>query len=306
MISTTPLLPLAAALSLTAGLMLPACQSEEPLRDEPRKISIRLDDGAMTPAQVEAFASNVELRRAREILVDEMRIGDEGVAILARSPHISDVTRMRLRNTGVSNIGLGALANAHALRLEDLALGRDGFDVRGLRVLFQSPVVAGLRSLDLSGHLGSGIGRAIVDSPFAHGLRTLYVDIHDASDDDIHALVTSPRLGRLEHLTLQGCWCPTTLLPLTDARSLPQLRHLNVFGFTLDPAVRRAIESARPGLVVSDPTRETGKPDHGSVLARACRDRDFRIIATGDCPATAPNPQAPNPQAPGRATETAQ
>ncbi len=282
--------------------LLWACKSEGPRAEPPRSASIYREGGILNSAEVEHLVNQLALAGTRRINLVNTRIGDEGVAAIARSPHLGDVKSLTLFGTGMTNVGLGALSTAQALRPEVMAFGFDGFDHRGLRLLFRSPVAAELRELTLSGHLGGdSTAKALVTSGAADSLARLYFSVRDTGDAGVHTLITSRRLATLRYLSLDGCWCPTALLPLTNPRHLPGLRELAVTGYTIDLEVRRALETARPGLRISDPTRKTGGPDRRGIVPRTCLNRDGEVTPAGDCPAARPSSPAPAPGSPAGA-----
>jgi hypothetical protein len=108
------------------------------------------------------------------------RIGPEGVAALASSPHLSGLRELDLGQTRVLDEGLRALAEGPTLtRLTRLDLFDAQVTDEGVRALASSPGAGSLRYLDLMGQ-------------------------NRLSDATLHALAGSPYLGNLEGLSLGG------------------------------------------------------------------------------------------------------
>jgi uncharacterized protein (TIGR02996 family) len=115
-----------------------------------------------------------------------------------------------------------AKSTVRTLRLEDAY----GEEIAGL---MQSPVVAGLRGLDLSDIADdkeSDAVRAIAASPHLSGLRRLLLDF--PFDDDLRELARAPHLSALEHLSLDDPSAPGLKI-LGSARWFRDLRSLRIW-----------------------------------------------------------------------------
>jgi uncharacterized protein (TIGR02996 family) len=121
------------------------------------------------------------LARVRVLSLDGCTLQEplKTLELLLSSPFLSGLTRLNLRNCGLSTPVLGALtANSLLGRLRDLDLTGNGIGPKGVQGLAESPHVAGLRELSL------------VDNPIGEaGAR---------------ALAASPHLGSIELLDLRG------------------------------------------------------------------------------------------------------
>jgi uncharacterized protein (TIGR02996 family) len=127
---------------------------------------------------------------------------DDDFATLATSPHVANVRQLYVH------------------------LDSDA----GLRALTESPYLRGVHSLYLGGpDLGSEGVRLLVDSPLLDNIRLLYLCV-DAGPEGMAVLAASPRVARLESLTLEHNHTGDAgLKALADSPHLAGLRSLRVF-----------------------------------------------------------------------------
>ncbi len=81
---------------------------------------------------------------------DELVLDDAGAIALARSPHLTNVRRLRVEMNRLSVAGVHAIARG-AWQLEALALGHNALEHDGLAAALAGPALANLRELSLVG-----------------------------------------------------------------------------------------------------------------------------------------------------------
>jgi uncharacterized protein (TIGR02996 family) len=182
------------------------------------------------------FGSLVELR------LFSGRIGPQGMAALARSPHLAGLRRLDLLGNHIGPEGLKALLGSplvtelHSLdlcanqigldeakllagssslaKLRYLGLGHNDFGARGARVLLESPHLSGLWGLDLSdSNFTDKTARLVAASTTLTELRRLMVgglySYRVFTDKGRHMLAASPRLPHLLQIFGHGgLWPP--------------------------------------------------------------------------------------------------
>ena len=127
-------------------------------------------------------------------------LGNGGVNLLLRSPYLTAVGALDLSFNGVCDGGVRLLARSAALpRLRELALNDNGHvSGDGVAQLAESPHLAGLRVLDVSGNdVGDTGVRAVVGSPTLSRLHTFRVFANHIGDAGVAALVGSELFARL-------------------------------------------------------------------------------------------------------------
>ncbi|HEY2908903.1 MAG TPA: TIGR02996 domain-containing protein [Gemmataceae bacterium] len=175
------------------------------------------------------------LQRIEELDLGWCDLGNGGVSLLMRSPHLGTLRSLDLGNNRLDDAGAIAVARAAALpRLQALALNDNGqIGSAGAAAIADSPFLAGLHSLDLSGNeidehalqrllggealarltrlvicenpIGRGLSRLIGDSLFNRMLNCEpSCDWHKCDLDASGAatLAASPESARIERLNL--------------------------------------------------------------------------------------------------------
>jgi uncharacterized protein (TIGR02996 family) len=199
---------------------------------------VRLIRGLPLDLPAPQLAACPHLARLRELDV-EAPIREDGVAVLAASPHLRSLDTLILQGCyTLGPAGTRALAEAphlSGLRCLDLSCysynssnrcGAEGVRVlaaasrfagltalwlestnpglAGVRALAASPHLTGLGTLVLSrNRLGVGSVRALARSPNCRSLRLLDLDDNDTAHDSAEALARSPHLTGLRALALQ-------------------------------------------------------------------------------------------------------
>jgi uncharacterized protein (TIGR02996 family) len=183
-----------------------------------------VDDGGARALAACALLSRLRVLSFWALHCDEglsTRMGPEGVAALADSPHLTGLRDLDLGQTRVLDEGLRALAEGPTLtRLTRLDLFDAQVTDEGVRALASSPGARSLRCLDLMGQnrLTDAALRALAGSPHLGNLESLSLGGHGYSDSDFdsaegapparftpagwRALCDSPRLKRLAWLHL--------------------------------------------------------------------------------------------------------
>ena len=140
------------------------------------------------------------LARVRELDLCGNDLGNGGVNVLLRSPHLAGVEELDLSFNGVCDAGAQLIARSAALpQLRSLLLtdnGRIGGD--GVQALAESPHLAGLLALDISGNDVNNAGvRAVVESRWLTRLHSFRVFANDVGDAGAESLAGSALLGRM-------------------------------------------------------------------------------------------------------------
>jgi uncharacterized protein (TIGR02996 family) len=145
------------------------------------------------------------LGRVRELNLSCNDLGNGGVHVLVRSAHLKHVGALDLGFNGLDDDGVKALAAASGLpALRELALNDNGqVTSEGVRAVAESPFLGGLRSLDLSGNDVNDLGvRALAASRCLPALESVKLAGNHIGDAGVVALAASPLLARcLKHDT---------------------------------------------------------------------------------------------------------
>jgi uncharacterized protein (TIGR02996 family) len=163
-----------------------------------------------------------------------VRIGNEGLAILANAPAMANLTHLVMEGNGIGTVGVEALANSPYLRrLVSLSLGGNRVGGAGVRALSASPVTATLKTLSLlhtrlqtadveelvtqplfarlkrlnlaANGLYTRAAQALANSPALKGLRGLWVGFNPLGDRGVAALLDSPYRDPRMELNLCRC-----------------------------------------------------------------------------------------------------
>ena len=154
--------------------------------------------------------------RLASLDVSGNRLGDEGARVLAGEPGFAGLTELVARNDEIQYVdsihgdGATALARSETLtRLKHLDLRGHYIGDAGVARLVESPIAAGLESLDVSdneiGVVGESAFEAIAGSRHLGALRYLYLDSSKISRLAAKALVGWPRLEADARVELRDC-----------------------------------------------------------------------------------------------------
>jgi uncharacterized protein (TIGR02996 family) len=166
---------------------------------------LNLGENVLNSAAVGHLAASRTLIRLTSLDLTQLRDrGGAGLAALADSPLIEQLTELRLAYGRIGPEGAEALAaTRRPTRLENLNLLQAGLGDRGAIALARSPIAARLLILDLSHNDISEEGAsALAASPHLGRLETLELFGQPIGDEAVVALARSPHLVRLTTLTL--------------------------------------------------------------------------------------------------------
>jgi uncharacterized protein (TIGR02996 family) len=155
-----------------------------------------LDAGRLMPK----LAASPLLARVRELDLCSADLGNAGVKLLAKSPHLKALEALDLGFNALDDVGVDALARSTLFpSLTHLSLNdNDRITSAGLKQLAESPFLAGLTALDVSGNDVNDLGvRAVVDSPAMARLVSFRANNNPFGDAGAVALAASPLLARL-------------------------------------------------------------------------------------------------------------
>ena len=140
------------------------------------------------------------LASVRELDMCGNDLGNGGVNVLLRSPYLSQLRDLDLSFNGVCDGGAQLLARSDAMpRLRALALSDNGrIGDTGLSLLADSPRLAGLKALDVSGNAVGDSGlRAVTRSRFMTRLHTLRIHGNSVGDAGAVELAGSALVARM-------------------------------------------------------------------------------------------------------------
>lgn len=126
---------------------------------------------------------------------------------LVTCPHLAHVSELNLSCNDLGNGGVNVLVRStHLKHVECLDLGFNGLDDDGVKVLAEATALPALRELALNdnGQVTSDGARAVAESPFLAGLRSLDLSGNDVNEHGVRSLAASRSLGALEALKLAG------------------------------------------------------------------------------------------------------
>lgn len=200
--------------------------ADSPLAD--RLTSLELRQYAWRDSALGRRAADLlaRFRGLKSVDLRGQRIGDDGAAVLARSPLLSSLRTLRLSENALSLQGVTELlSSAHLTGLEVLVLSdnspggewvhvfanvgprplrglwleRTQLDARAASILATTPALAELRDLSLSGNpIGDEGAFALAWSTMLPRLRKLKLGSCEIGDEGATALADSSELSRLE------------------------------------------------------------------------------------------------------------
>lgn len=152
-------------------------------------------EGAVALAGSEAVANLKVLRLAGN------RIGPDGAAALAMSPHLK-LEELDLAHNGIGAHGAAALAlSKNAAHLRILLLAHNELGRQGLRTLLGSSGFESLEELDLSANrIGAAGALDLASSPFMRRLHRLRLADNDLGDAGLATLLSAPNSAGLRAL----------------------------------------------------------------------------------------------------------
>jgi uncharacterized protein (TIGR02996 family) len=182
------------------------------------------------------------------------RLGPGGVEALAGSGRLAGVRRLGLADVGLGGADLPARPGvAGLLRVPALDLSANGLGGADLKALFAGSAgqPVRLRDLDLSHNdLGEAGVRVLADSPVLAGLVRLRLVGCNVTDEAAGVLAGSPHLGRLAELDLgNNPVGDVGFRAFLEAPVLKGLRRLVVPGVGVSPRTRAALGRRFPGVV---------------------------------------------------------
>jgi uncharacterized protein (TIGR02996 family) len=196
------------------------------------KRDYNMRSAGITAAGAKALAASSGLAHLTSLnLGRHTRLLDEGSRALCGSPHLARLTSLDLHDCGLTPACLAPLADATFLpALVSLNLSENRLDdAAGLRTLFGSERLSGLRSLKLDDcAIGDAGLEALAACPSLAGLRSLSI-CRGVSVKGAEALASSPCLARLTELDLHHCDIGDEgALALARSPHLTRLRRLRV------------------------------------------------------------------------------
>ncbi len=186
------------------------------------------------------FANQDVFRRVarrvfRSAIVERISVGRESAAQVMLSPLLAGITHLDLPANALHDQDLEALADSsHFFRLRWLNLSHNRLGPIGVRALAQSPLLAGLRFLDLTGNYGSerAIGdegaRALAEPRQVQSLKTLLLGAQRIGTDGAFALGSAAALAGLEVLNLSYNPLGDAVEALAGSPFLRRLRWLSL------------------------------------------------------------------------------
>jgi uncharacterized protein (TIGR02996 family) len=194
-----------------------------------RRLSVR--GARMTDAGVRALAASPALAGVTDLDLGYNRITGRGLRALVDSAHLTALRKLRLHFTNVGDAGFAALAAstvypklthfsvfgpcarvtsaavkalagaADLPRLEELELSGVSLSLKSLRVLTESPLLAGVCRLGLnSSNSPAGGGAILASSPHLGDLESLDLTLNEWKDKEVISLLEGGNLASLRWL----------------------------------------------------------------------------------------------------------
>jgi uncharacterized protein (TIGR02996 family) len=182
--------------SVTVSVGLLAARGEELFRQAAVR-RVRIEDAG---AHVARLIQLPILADVRELGLCGADLGNGGLNLLLRAPHLGKVETLDLSFNGICDAGVGRLAECRNLpSLTQLNLNDNGrITAAGLARLAESPHLGGLRVLDVSANdVGDAGVAAVAHSTHLGQLHTLLLRNNHIGDAGCQALAGSPLLARM-------------------------------------------------------------------------------------------------------------
>jgi uncharacterized protein (TIGR02996 family) len=217
----------------------------------PQLTELGVDQQDLTDDSVIALAENPKAARLMRLSLQLNRIGAAGCEAIGSSAQLASLEELNLTNTALGDDGVEALARGttlRRLRRLDLQGGANCVGNRGAIALAASPMLAGLRVLNLEWNSGIGPAgaRALAESPYLTQLEELILDHAPIGTEGAIALAKSANLRHLRHLSLQLTGIGDAgAKALAKSPHLTNLRTLLLGGCDLHAAGARAIAESR-------------------------------------------------------------
>ncbi len=150
--------------------------------------------------QIDRLVKCPALANVRELDLCGNDLGNGGVNMLMRSPFLAQLESLDLSFNGIGDGGVQRLAGATGFpRLKALHLNDNHtIGCEGMRALTESPNLACLKTLDVSGNdIGSSGFRSLASSPILAPLNHLRIHANRVGDGGVAALAQSGLLDRM-------------------------------------------------------------------------------------------------------------
>jgi uncharacterized protein (TIGR02996 family) len=184
----------------------------------------------------------------RKLRLHQAQAQPEAWQGFARSPLAGRLSHLDLDQTPLDAREVEALFHKARLKLGSLGLGVLRCDQRALELLLRSPVVRGLRKLDLSSvgeDFGARGARLLAEGPPLKHLRELHLNFNSLGDAGAEALADGNVLSGLRVLALFGNQIgPSGAARLAGSRALKGITDLRLFNNRLGNKGLAALESA--------------------------------------------------------------
>ena len=237
--------------TLTSGLEALVIMGNPYIDYAPELIS---SDAWLSPSAMRVIAESASLKSVRELRVENERVGDVVVAVVAACTP-GRLGRLELVDVGLTDDGADALARLPQLAgVTHLDLRANQLGPKGIGAICRSPYLAGLTTLAIGGRsynpyyddkhvqaIGDDGLAAIVGARAFANVRELEVANAGVSPAGVAVLAGSPLAGRLRRLDLS-----TNELGIKGAEALavahwPVLRELRLRRCALDDAAIEAL-----------------------------------------------------------------
>jgi len=266
-----------------AARIVPALRAITPLRElhVTAKDDANIDAVGVAAADLEALSFRSFARGADRAVANRIPhwpykgklqtlhvVGPDAAKAIAITPALASLRRLRV--SGISSVGMAALAeakhlaNVHTLELPQSGLGPTGVDIlaRGaltgitrlqleqarltgdeLAPLAGSPFAPQLQQLRVHHNKLANAGARLLAAQFP-ALELLDVESAELRADGAHTLMSSTKLARLQSLDISRNGLGDEVVRAIEAVSLPALRHLaclqNLLGRSAAAALARA------------------------------------------------------------------
>jgi uncharacterized protein (TIGR02996 family) len=255
------------------------------------------------------------LNQIEELDLGWSDLGNGGVTLLLRSPHLGSVTCLNLGNNRLDDAGVIALARAATLpRLQTLVLNDNEIGAKGAAELAESPFLAGLVDLDLSGNEMNEVavraiiaGRAtsrlrslkLAENPIASGVAVFVRSamfgrtLNREPDLDFHrcqveasgaaALAAAPEIHRATGLNLSENYLGDSGVQALGRGNFENLRSLQLARNQIaDAGARSLLDAALPRLELLDVSGNRLSKGLVDALKTAARSRGFALQASNN------------------------